>query len=219
MTNFIEFVIVRHGETADNAAGILQGQLDSPLNSLGEKQAQCAAEALAEEHFDAAYSSDLRRALQTAGIVAARHPALNISARPALREWNLGDFEGMRQQELLKEHIDILRGLRVEEEGESAVPHGENKTAFFQRIMSAMQSIADAHRSGDRILLVTHGGAMQIIFRLALGGVKTGAIIPLPDNASISRVRFMPGKRCWQLYTWNERAHLNAAGVHNTLIF
>ena len=220
MASFIEFIIVRHGETADNASGILQGQLNSPLNVLGQQQAHCAGDALRTMHFDAAYSSDLLRAAQTAQIIAADgHDDLSVTTMTGLREWNLGAYEGRRQCELLAEDIDILRSLRVEEEGDRVVPDGESKLQFFARIRNAMQEIADKHHAGERLLLVSHGGAMQVIFRMAIGGLQVGASVPLPDNASFSRVRFFPESRRWQLFTWNERTHLDAVGVHNTLIF
>ncbi len=220
MSSFIEFIIVRHGETADNASGILQGQLNSPLNTLGQQQAHCAAQALRAMHFDAVYSSDLLRASQTATIIAQDgHDDIKVTTLPGLREWHLGIYEGRRQCELLAEDIDILRSLRIEEAGDRIVPAGESKLQFFARIRNAMQDIAHSHHAGQRILLVSHGGAMQVIFRMAIGGLQVGAAVPLPDNASYSRIRFFPIDSRWQLFTWNERAHLDAVGVHNTLIF
>lgn len=220
MDSYIEFFFVRHGETADNAAGILQGQLDSPLNALGRSQASSVAQALAGMRIDAAYSSDLLRAAQTArAIVDAHGGGVPLTTERGLREWNLGDFEGRRQRDLLAEHVDILRSLRIEEPGDRMVPGGESKLAFFARIRGAMQTIAARHHAGQRVLVVTHGGAMQVVFRMAIGALQPGAVVPLPDNASFSRVRYLPSENRWGLSTWNERSHLDAIGVHNTLIF
>ncbi|CCM00009.1 uncharacterized protein FIBRA_02034 [Fibroporia radiculosa] len=91
--------IVRHGETEENRLGIMQGQLDTKLNALGVKQAQLAAGALERVPFDKAYSSDLDRAAKvqyalTAEIILQAHPGVVLEKEVALRERNLGDWQG-----------------------------------------------------------------------------------------------------------------------------
>ena len=94
MSGITEFIVVRHGETAWNAQGRIQGHLDSPLNEEGLAQALLVGDRLAREPFAHLYSSDLGRALQTA------QPIADHSGRPAridarLRERNLGVFQGL----------------------------------------------------------------------------------------------------------------------------
>ena len=85
--------LVRHGETVDNAQQIMQGQTHGCLNEKGREQARMVAERLAGEAFDAVVASDLRRAVQTAEIIAAPH-GLPVVTTPLLRERDWGGFTG-----------------------------------------------------------------------------------------------------------------------------
>jgi len=85
--------LIRHGETFDNARQIMQGQVQGDLNDKGREQARQVAERLALEPIDAVVASDLRRAIQTAEIIAAPH-GLPITTTPLLRERDWGSFTG-----------------------------------------------------------------------------------------------------------------------------
>ena len=85
--------LVRHGETIDNVRQIMQGQTQGDLTERGREQAQQVAERLAQEHLDAVIASDLRRAIQTAEIIAAPH-WLSVIQTPLLRERDWGGFTG-----------------------------------------------------------------------------------------------------------------------------
>ena len=89
-----EIILIRHGETAENLQGILQGHLDTVLNANGIAQAEAAARRLKREApFQALYSSDLKRAAMTAEIIAG-YLRLPVNLNPRLREWHLGEYEG-----------------------------------------------------------------------------------------------------------------------------
>lgn len=85
--------LVRHGETIDNVRQIMQGQTQGDLTERGREQAQQVAERLVQEHLDAVIASDLRRAIQTAEIIAAPH-GLSVIQTPLLRERDWGSFTG-----------------------------------------------------------------------------------------------------------------------------
>ena len=85
--------LVRHGETVDNARQIMQGQTQGCLNEKGREQARVVAERLATESIDAIVASDLRRAIQTAEIIAEPH-GLPVVTTPLLRERDWGGFTG-----------------------------------------------------------------------------------------------------------------------------
>ncbi len=85
--------LVRHGETVDNAAQIMQGQTQGELNEQGREQARQVAERLSAEPVDAVVASDLHRAVQTAEIIAAPH-GLPVMTTPLLRERDWGSFTG-----------------------------------------------------------------------------------------------------------------------------
>ena len=88
-----EILLVRHGETVDNARQIMQGQTQGELNERGKEQARQVAERLAAETVDAVVASDLRRAIQTAEAIAAPH-GLKVETTPLLRERDWGGFTG-----------------------------------------------------------------------------------------------------------------------------
>ena len=82
----VRVYIIRHGETEENRKKIIQGQLDTRLNSEGERQADLAAKALKDVPFDICYSSDLQRAADTAERILVYHPGLEVRTKTALRE-------------------------------------------------------------------------------------------------------------------------------------
>ena len=88
-----EILLVRHGETVDNARQIMQGQTQGELNERGWEQARQVAERLAAETVDAVVASDLRRAIQTAEVIAAPH-GLKVETTPLLKERDWGGFTG-----------------------------------------------------------------------------------------------------------------------------
>ena len=94
--------LVRHGETVDNARQIMQGQTQGELNERGIDQARQVALRLAGEPLDAVVASDLRRAVQTAEFIAARH-GLTVTTTPLLRERDWGGFTGRFIPELKHE--------------------------------------------------------------------------------------------------------------------
>jgi len=212
-----EFVIVRHGETEANITGLFQGSMDCPLNDTGRKQAQAAAEYLRHDHFDAAFSSDLSRAMETALAIAARHPGLQVTPAPALREWNMGVMEGRKQKELLIEFPEQMRAFRSEA-GNIAIPGGESRLEFQRRVEDFIIPLARGS-AGKRILLVAHGGTLQRLFRLVVGETAPENILPLPANASVSEIKYYQTARSWQLVAWNSRDHLNGIRLHPTLAY
>jgi probable phosphoglycerate mutase len=105
-----EIYLVRHGETVDNARQIMQGQVQGELNDKGREQAVQVADRLASVHFDAVIASDLRRAIQTAEIIARPH-GLSVTTTPLLRERDWGSFTGR--------YIPDLRGVEWPDDIES----------------------------------------------------------------------------------------------------
>ncbi len=219
MKDYIEFYLVRHGETVSNIAKILQGQTESDLNELGRSQAAAAATRLAEVHFDACYSSSLRRAMETAQIILGdTHPGVSPIPTDGLKEWHLGELESRPLAELVATYPAVMQAFKVEE-GDVQPPGGESQLNFLERIRQCMNSIASKHSAGERILLVSHGGALQMAMRTVLGNLAIGTLLPLASNASISVVRFYPDKQAWQLDSWNCTDHLRGLTVNDLLTY
>ena len=142
-------LVARHGETDWNREGRWQGWADPPLNETGRAQARELAEQLRSVPFDAVYSSDLRRAHETAEIVAAPH-AVPVVADAGLREIDIGSWSGLTRAEIDER---FPTGER---------PDGETRDQHAARVLDAVERIARAN-PGRRILLVTHGGTMRAL--------------------------------------------------------
>ncbi len=150
-----EILLARHGETDWNREGRFQGHADPPLNEAGRAQARALAERLAEVELDAIYSSDLRRARETAEIVAAAK-GLTVTTDPGLREVDVGSWSGLTRGEIADRFPDA-----EQHDGESAEEH-------LARVLAAVDRIARAH-TGGRILIVSHGGSLRRLHTHALG--------------------------------------------------
>ncbi|KAI9327154.1 histidine phosphatase superfamily [Zopfochytrium polystomum] len=142
--------IVRHAETDMNAQGkrVLQGQLDTSINSFGEKQAAALANRLRHDKFDRIYTSDLKRATQTAEIIGEHHPTTTISTDKRLREMDLGDLTGMSWKDaktLLRKEDRHLED-HVKEKGESDERFQERVLGFYGDIINT--HLVSPHREG-----------------------------------------------------------------------
>lgn len=200
-----ELVLVRHGETAWNTESRIQGHSDSPLTALGLLQARAIAARLAGESFDALLTSDLGRARDTASAIAGRtgHHAIE-DAR--LRERSFGVAEGLTYGELDYQYPDVFSRVR-ETDPDSRIPEGESRREFHERVVAAFTAVAEVHE-GKRIVVVTHGGVLAILYRHVHGlGIATPHPIPIV-NASYNVLGFDSGS--WQLRRWGDTAHLAA---------
>ena len=147
-------LLARHGETDWNRDGRWQGWADPPLNDAGREQARELAEQLRSMQFDAVYSSDLRRAHETAEIVAAPH-GVPVVTDVGLREIDVGSWSGLTRAE-----IEERFGRDAER------TDGETRDQHRERVVAAFERIARAH-VGERILVVSHGGSLGALRRHA----------------------------------------------------
>jgi broad specificity phosphatase PhoE len=145
--------LIRHGETDWNVEQRCQGFSDIELNATGRRQAEAAAKHLSRTKVEAIYSSTLKRAHETAQIIARYHDA-RVQATDALRELNQGEFEGLALTELVANHADFLeRWFR--EPADLKVPGGESLRDVQNRAWSALEEIVEKHSDGD-VVVVGH---------------------------------------------------------------
>lgn len=201
-----QLCIVRHGETAWNAEHRVQGQLDIPLNDIGLKQADAVGRALQAEHFDAIYSSDLMRARQTAAPIA-RLLSREIVQDRDLRERHYGVFERLTYAEVkVKLPEDYARFAA--RDPEYAFRTGESLKDFSARSISVLTRIAEANE-GKRILVFTHGGVLDKLYRHVTGlPLSAERDFGIP-NAGLNRIEVTPAG--WQIRAWADIAHLEGA--------
>ena len=200
---------IRHGETAWNVDTRIQGQLDIDLNDTGRWQAKRTAQALAHEDIAAIYSSDLRRAFDTAQAIAhalqARHTSGARSVRPhvGLRERHFGHFQGMTWADIETTWPDEARLWR-QRDPHWAPQQGESLLQLRERIAQCVHSLASQHL-GEQIVLVAHGGVMDVLYRLATGQSTQAPRTWHLGNAAINRLLWTP--QGLQLVGWGDVSH------------
>lgn len=214
------FVVIRHGETEWNVANRVQGHGDSRLTAAGRAQARALAQRLAGERFDLLVSSDLGRALETARPLAeASGHGIRRDAR--LRERNFGEGEGLSYDEIGKRYPGAFprhattpaqAGAQFSESSESeidpdyAIPGGESRRQFHERVAAAFESLAAEHPEA-RIVVVTHGGVLGALYR-HVHGIPVAAPQRIPiANASYNAVS-CHGPGAWTVHAWADIAHL-----------
>lgn len=158
--------IIRHGETEWNRKGLLQGQLASPLTREGIEKAESMRPEISRIDPHVVYSSDQERAMRTAGILTAGLD-LEINEHCGLREMNFGVFQGLSWDYIENEMKDIYDIYR-EDNPDYVIPEGESHRQFHDRVVGALNEITSRHE-GQRILIVSHGGAINKMLGYAEG--------------------------------------------------
>lgn len=226
-SNVIRLLIVRHGETAWNATGRFQGQTDTPLNDVGEAQAKAIADRLSVEGLHAIYASDLRRAYDTAAVVASPHD-LDVRADPRLREVNFGAWQGLTYAQIAAQHADALAHWNADRASRRP-PGGESLNEVAVRLMSFVDDLRHNHdgqpdlpsdtipstglgadsaaTDGDRtICLVSHGGTARLLLCVLLG-YSLGEYWRFEvDNTALCEIELQD--RGPVLIRWNDTHHL-----------
>jgi broad specificity phosphatase PhoE len=179
--------LVRHGETLANREYRYIGTRDDPLNSHGETQTIQLAEALSGFPIEAVYSSPLQRTYHTALPIATRRN-LEVQRVDDLRECDFGIWEGMSRAEVLERSPEDSQRLREWEHNTSvAPPGGESFEALQQRVVTAVEHLAQAHPD-QAIVLVSHVGPIKVLLGAALGAPLSSAFRIFLDPATISVV-------------------------------
>lgn len=212
-----EVIIIRHGETAWNTEHRLQGWRDIDLNETGIQQAQALAKRLADDHhkghgkIDQIYSSDLKRAYQTAEKVA-QAIGIQVAVDPAIRERNFGLLEGVKFSEMFDVQPEAAAIWQRRQPNED-LPNGESLQTLHDRVIQALNMMAARH-VGGRIAVVTHGGTMDVLWRHATqSSLETPRVAKLA-NASINRVSISDSG--WRLINWGDVSHLEGLNHGNT---
>jgi ribonuclease H / adenosylcobalamin/alpha-ribazole phosphatase len=186
-------ILARHGRTAANAQGLLQGRMDLSLDEVGRGQAQKLAVALAS--VDVIISSPLRRAMETAEAL-----GKDIEVDERWQELDFGCLDGQRRQD-----IDVAVWKRLQQDVHYAPDGGESLAAMMQRVTPALDELLA--RSADQdIVVFTHVMPIKAAFSHVLNvGMETGRRTYL-DQASITRLDASPFGPV--LHSFNETGHL-----------
>lgn len=192
MQGMTELILIRHGETDWNRELRFQGQVDVPLNASGHEQARRLAHRIAAEQMavDHLVCSDLIRTRETASpSLQVLFPQAHIDTLTdsSLREQNFGIVDGLRVDDIKVQHADAwAQWLRFE--ADYGMPGGETTRQFHTRVMDAVRRIAQQYQ-GQKVMVVTHGGVLDMIWRTARGTGLDGPRQSDIPNAGLNRVR------------------------------
>ncbi len=198
-------IALRHGETAWNVDTRIQGQLDIPLNDTGEWQARQLGRVLASEPIAAVYASDLQRAHRTAEHVAEAIGGIAVQPVVGLRERGFGRFEGLTFHDIESTLPDQAHQWRTRVPG-FAPEGGESLLVFRDRVLDTLDALAARH-PGEQIVLVAHGGVMDVLYRAATGQELQAPRTWKTGNAAINRLLWTP--EGVTLVGWADDAHLD----------
>lgn len=183
-------LLVRHGETIWNHTSRYQGHTDIELSETGREQARSLAKRLKTEKVKAVYSSDLKRAFETASILASLHN-LPVKTTKELREINFGDWEGLTYQEIMEEYRELASEW-YQHPGKIRIPGGETFTDVKERAYNTILELARQNDPGT-IIVVAHGGTIRAIICGLLDIDLNHAFQIRQDNTALNIIEYNHG--------------------------
>lgn len=199
-----EIILVRHGQTIWNESKRYQGHTDIPLSSVGLEQAFKVQKKLANEAIDVFYASDLKRAYETARIIAKPHHK-EVVGLQELREINFGEWEGLGYSEIMERYGDIATKF-YQDPSLVSIPGGESWQALLDRCHNLLLDIVEKHNR-QRILIASHGGTIRAMIIAAMGWDISCLWRLRLENTAISRLEYFDDKAI--LKTFNDASHLS----------
>ncbi|HEY40554.1 MAG TPA: histidine phosphatase family protein [Dehalococcoidia bacterium] len=159
-------ILVRHGQTAWNAAEVFRGQIDIELDETGLKQAELLAEYLSHRKLAAVYSSPLKRAVQTAEAIA-RHHRLIVEIAPGLNDMDFGEWQGLSLQEVRTRSSELFE-IWVSDPRQVRIPSGESLHDVHQRALALVNQVVKKHED-KAVALVSHRVVNKVLICALLG--------------------------------------------------
>jgi broad specificity phosphatase PhoE len=212
MENKTKIILIRHGQSIGNATRTILGHTDLDLSDLGYRQAEATAKALKNEKIDVIYSSDLKRAYNTA-VFHAKMRNIDVMTSENLREAYLGAWEGQTMDNVIAKwgreavEIDWLGNF-----GLFTFPDGEKIMDAGRRFYNEILRISEANQ-GKTVLIAAHAAVIRAFWSM-ISDIKPENIadeLPFPSNASYSICYFENGKIVPFEYSIDE--HLAEIGI------
>jgi broad specificity phosphatase PhoE len=202
-------VVVRHGETLDNAAGVWQGHRDSELSPIGLAQAEKAAPVVAAYDPELVVSSDLLRAAVTAEQIG-RAAGRPVAIDPRLREVDVGEWQGLTSAAVRTRHPELLARMGRGEDIRRGVT-GETVAELAVRVRAALDDVVAALSPGRVAVVVCHGvsaragvaslvGLDQMQAQQVLWGLENCHWAVLAEASLVSGAPVQPR---WRIDAWN----------------
>ncbi|NLJ59143.1 MAG: histidine phosphatase family protein [Tissierellia bacterium] len=202
--------ITRHGETVWNREFRFQGYKDSDLTEKGIAAAELLADRIEEIDIDYIITSPLGRAYETAQIVRGKKD-VEVIRHEGLKELNLGDFEGMRYEDIKNEYGKLLS--RIEGDPFNVrYPNGENLNEFSERVKIAFNEIVEEYKN-KTILIVAHGGTIKCIESLVKDfKISKDWISSVVQNCSLSYIEVDENNEAKKIF-FNDTSHLEGTAL------
>jgi len=201
-------LVIRHGETAWNKAGIFRGRHDVPLNDDGRRQAQALAKYLKEIPIDTAYTSPLSRAAETAAIVLADR-GIVAETLADLIDFDYGQWTGKTEIEVAASWPHEYEAWR-DQPHLTRIPDGESLQHAFDRAFQAMEEIARRHQ-GQTVALFAHRVVNKLLVLGALELQLSKFPFIMQGNCSVNE--FVRGPQGYIIERINDTAHLRRTGI------
>lgn len=197
--------LIRHAEAEGNLYRFVQGHMDSYLTATGHKQLEHLAERFKDVHIDALYSSDLRRAVATAGAITEYHP-LKLQTSTRLREICMGEWEGKSFGDMAYADPEAMYNFNNDPykwSAEGAETYGE----CAERMLLAIKDIA-AENEGKTVAIVSHGLVIRAALArlLNVASAEMGIKLPHGDNTAVSLLTVENGEIKVEYY--NDNSHV-----------
>ena len=199
---------VRHGETDYNRASIMQGRrIDSSLNDTGRLQAKAVAVRLAEIQVDALYTSALKRARETADVIARSHPEARVHVLEDLEEMSWGVCDGSRPGRAVQAAYERWRAGDFDH----AVQGGESILDVQTRAVRALDTILE-REIGKRVVVVAHGRFLRVLLATVLEEVGLARMEEIKHaNTGVNHIVCADGR--YEARLLNCTAHLEDAST------
>ncbi len=198
-------LLVRHGQTKSNVTGFYMGWSDEDLNDVGYTQVRCLSSRLAGLPIASVYTSPLRRAYNTAAILAEPHQ-LKLKVFDELTEIQLGDWQGLHIDETKRKWPELWQQSRIDP-SELTMPNGESYRQVSERAIQAFERVVQASW-GKQAVVVTHDAIVKTLVAHVLGVSNSIYRRFEINNASLSMIRVINSS--YHLITLNDTSHLES---------
>ena len=199
-------LLVRHGQTESNITGYFMGWSNEDISDPGYAQVRSLSSRLAEFPVATIYTSPLKRAMNTARILAEPHK-LELNVLDDLTEIGLGDWQGLHRDEVSQKWPEIWKQSRIDP-SVVTFPNGENFQQLTKRAVRAFNRIV-ADNTNGHTLAVTHDAVIRVLAAHVLGTSNSIYRHMEINNASLSVMRVEDDRM--RLVTLNDTAHLDRA--------
>ena len=203
-----EIYLIRHTEAEGNLYRAMQGHWDGDVTATGLREIDALAERMRGVKIDALYSSDLRRAMLTAGAIRRTHP-LELHTLRELREINVGPWEARFFADVAREDPERME-LFIHHAEQFFLPGAESYDDVRRRASAALVRIAEENEGGT-VAVVSHGVTIRCLLSYMLHRSLDDPELPICGNTGICRVLYENGR--FEVLSVNDCAHLDALGL------